>query len=114
MRTRIQQLAHNRTVYYGLLVLLLLGLVAVHTAHFHGRNYRQDETWDVHLAMELIRQDGLVAHVLGMFTELDPTNFLHDIWGIRLRACRTRHTLHGNAVRVPHVGDCVPYRCRFV
>ena len=80
MRTRIQQLAHNRTVYYGLLVLLLLGLVVVHTAHFHGRNYRQDETWDVHLAMELIRQDGLAAHVLGMFTELDPTNFLHDIW----------------------------------
>ncbi len=61
----------------GLLILLL---VAVHTHHFDGRTYRQDEAWVVHYALVNSAQSGLLAHTLGIFTQLTPENFVQDLW----------------------------------
>ncbi len=46
--------AHSdrRLVTYAAAALLVLALVALHTHHFAGRNYRQDEAWLVHMALE--------------------------------------------------------------
>ncbi|MCY4147352.1 MAG: glycosyltransferase family 39 protein [Chloroflexi bacterium] len=60
--------------------LTILFLIFVQAHHFHNRAYRQDEAWDVHYALQNIREVGLPAHVAQTLYQLPPPNFLQDIW----------------------------------
>lgn len=74
------RLLRQKTLLYTTIALLLLGLVAIHSAHFSGRDYRQDEAWVVHHAMVLTEEYGLAGHLLGVFSRVTPENFVLDSW----------------------------------
>ena len=60
--------------------LTILLLITIQAHHFHNRAYRQDEAWDVHYALQNIREVGLPAHIAQILYQLPPPNFLQDIW----------------------------------
>lgn len=77
--------ATNHIPRKRLLTLLLtavtvLFLVSLQAYHFHYRPYRQDEAWVVHYALKNIERVGFLDHLLQIFRQLLPENFLQDIW----------------------------------
>lgn len=68
----------RRLLIYTAAALLVLALVALHTHHFRGRNYRQDEAWLVHMALE----NTLVENVRAGAIADHPVSWyiLSDVW----------------------------------
>lgn len=70
--------ARRRLPAYSAFALLALALLALHTYHFAGRNYRQDEAWLVHMALE----NTLVENVRAGAMADHPVTWyiLSDVW----------------------------------
>lgn len=69
---------NHRLLTYSAAALLVLALVALHTYHFRGRNYRQDEAWLVHMALtntlvENVRAGTLADHPVAWY-------IISDVW----------------------------------
>lgn len=70
---------HQPLLLFGF-ALVILSVLTLYVWHFHGRTYRQDEAWVVHHAMLLIEREGLLPHLLSVFTRIQPENFVLDTW----------------------------------
>ncbi len=68
------------TLCYIVFALLALAIVMLHTHHFQGRAYRQDEAWSVQHALENVAELGLIGHVSRIVTEYAAEWFSVDIW----------------------------------
>ncbi len=73
-------LFRNPLFIYIAVALLILAIVAVHTHHFAGHNYRQDEAWAIHRAILRVEERGLVSHTLDTLINYTTENFVLDVW----------------------------------
>lgn len=76
-RTQLFQTPNRHPLMLVWFAILCLFILAVHSAHFHDRNYRQDEAWRVHAVLSAPLDEA----VIGSISYLDP-----PLWLITLDA----------------------------